>query len=49
MKMTSKMKTNLKNEYDLKNKDDLKFFFFMTSPHDSQTTTDVKLEMIPGV
>ena len=46
---------DLKHEDDLKNEDDLKMkmklpeICFMTSPHDSQTTTDVKPQMIPGV
>ena len=47
-----KNEDDLKNEDNIKNKDDLKripYFFIMTSPHDSNTTTDVEPEMIPGV
>ena len=48
-----KNKDNLKNEKKIAPSPPLKklpdFFFLMTSPHNSHTTTDVKPETIPGV
>ena len=49
-----KNEDNYKNEKDLENDDDLKrkYYlnsFLMTSQLDSQTTTDVKPEMLSGV